>query len=110
MVLGLLVESGELWRGVREDGAYKGLPDSGEEVCSPPGHLGHPLLLTLPQPQPLSHLVQVFSCESRPYHWFAKRMNVKGSVVDPHALKLDPDQGFWPNLEPGSDPWLCNQF
>ena len=27
-----------------------------------------------------------------------------GSVVDPNTLNLDPDPGFWPNLDP--DPWL----
>ena len=30
------------------------------------------------------------------------------SVVDPNTLNLDPDPGFWPNLDP--DPELCYQF
>ena len=31
---------------------------------------------------------------------------VPSSVVDPNILKLVPDPGFWPNLDPdpGSDP------
>ena len=26
------------------------------------------------------------------------------SVVDPNTLNLDPDPGFWPNLDPDPDP------
>ena len=26
------------------------------------------------------------------------------SVVDPNTLNLDPDPGFWPNLDSGPDP------
>ena len=26
------------------------------------------------------------------------------SVVDPNTLNLDPDSGFWPNLDPDPDP------
>ena len=29
---------------------------------------------------------------------------VMSRVVDPNTLNLDPDQGFWPNLDP--DPGL----
>ena len=38
------------------------------------------------------------------------------SVVDPNTLNLDPDPGFWPNLDPvpdpgtDSDPGLCYKF
>ena len=32
------------------------------------------------------------------------------SVVDPNTLNLDPDPGFWPNLDPDPDPELCYQF
>ena len=38
------------------------------------------------------------------------------SVVDPNALNLDPDPGFWPNLDPvpdpgtDPDPGLCYKF
>ena len=32
------------------------------------------------------------------------------SVVDPNTLNLDPDPGFWPNLDSGPDPGLYNQF
>ena len=32
------------------------------------------------------------------------------SVVDPNTWYLDPDPGFWPNLDPGPDPGLYNQF
>ena len=28
------------------------------------------------------------------------------SVVDPNTLNLDPDPGFWPNLDPVPDPGL----
>ena len=37
-----------------------------------------------------------------------KIINVKNSVVDPNILILDPDPGFWPNLDPnpGPDPGL----
>ena len=28
------------------------------------------------------------------------------SVVDPNTLNLDPDPGFWPNLDPDPDPGL----
>ena len=30
------------------------------------------------------------------------------SVEDPNTMNLDPDPGFWPNLNP--DPELYNQF
>ena len=29
---------------------------------------------------------------------------MKISVVDPNTLNLDPDPGFWPNLDPDPDP------
>ena len=32
------------------------------------------------------------------------------SVVDPNTLNLDPDPGFWPNLDLDPDPGLYNQF
>ena len=38
------------------------------------------------------------------------------TVVDPYTLKLDPDPGFWPNLDPDPgpnldpDPGLYYQF
>ena len=32
------------------------------------------------------------------------------SVVDPNTFNLDPDPGFWPNLDPDPDPGLYNQF
>ena len=32
------------------------------------------------------------------------------SVEDPNTLKLDPDPGFWPNLDPVLDPGLYNQL
>ena len=32
------------------------------------------------------------------------------SVVDPNTLNLDPDPGFWPNLDPDPDLGLYNQF
>ena len=32
------------------------------------------------------------------------------SVVDPNTLNLDPDPGFWPNLDPDPDPGLNYQF
>ena len=35
---------------------------------------------------------------------------VTTSVVDPNTLNLDPDPGFWPNLDSGPDPGLYNQF
>ena len=28
----------------------------------------------------------------------------KSSVVDPNTLNLDPDPGFWPNLDKNPDP------
>ena len=31
------------------------------------------------------------------------------SVVDPNTLKLDPDPGFWPNLDPDPDSGLNYQ-
>ena len=33
---------------------------------------------------------------------------IRSSVVDPNTLNLDPDPGFWPNLDqdPGPDPKL----
>ena len=42
----------------------------------------------------------------------------QASVVDPNTLNLDPDPGFWPNLDPAPDPGpdphpdpgLYNQF
>ena len=37
-----------------------------------------------------------------PYH--------AASVVDPKTLNLDPDPGFWPNLDPDLDPGLNYQF
>ena len=33
---------------------------------------------------------------------------MKDSVVDPNTLSLDPDPGFWPNLDP--DPGLKYHF
>ena len=44
-------------------------------------------------------------------HFFTKSssiFNVPCSVVDPNTLNLDPDSGFWPNLDP--DPGLYNKF
>ena len=39
---------------------------------------------------------------------------VASSVVDPNILNLDPDPGFWPDVDPDSgpdlDPGLYNQF
>ena len=36
------------------------------------------------------------------------------SVMDTHTLNLDPDPGFWPNLDPNPgpilDPGLNDQF
>ena len=32
----------------------------------------------------------------------------KSSVVDPNTLNLDPDPGFWPNLQ--LNPELCYQL
>ena len=37
-----------------------------------------------------------------------KKVMVRFSVVDPNTLNLDPDPGFWPNLD--SDPGLFNKF
>ena len=31
---------------------------------------------------------------------------VKTSVVDPNTLNLDPDPGFWPNLDPDWHVWI----
>ena len=28
----------------------------------------------------------------------------KNRVVDPNTMTLDPDLGFWPNLDPDPDP------
>ena len=45
------------------------------------------------------------------YHWLAR---ANTTDVDPNTLNLDPDPGFWPNLDPDSDPapdpGLCFQF
>ena len=39
---------------------------------------------------------------------------VASSVVDPNILNLDPDPGFWPDVDPDPgpdlDPGLYNQF
>ena len=37
---------------------------------------------------------------------------LQNSVMDPITLNLDPDPGFWPNLDPVPDPYpgLCYQF
>ena len=35
-----------------------------------------------------------------------KNTRVETSVVDPNTLNLDPDSGFWPNLDPDPDPGL----
>ena len=32
--------------------------------------------------------------------------SVVDSVVDPKTFNLDPDPGFWPNLDPDPDPGL----
>ena len=37
-------------------------------------------------------------------------LTLKASVVDPNTLNLDPDPGFWPNLDPDPDPELYYQF
>ena len=34
----------------------------------------------------------------------------ESSVVDPNTLKLDPDPGFWLNLDSDPDPGLYYQF
>ena len=36
--------------------------------------------------------------------------SVLTSVVDPNTLNLDPDPGFWADLDPDPDPGLYNQF
>ena len=35
---------------------------------------------------------------------------LKTSVVDPNTWNLDPDPGFWYNLDPDPDPGLYDQF
>ena len=37
-----------------------------------------------------------------------QNLSVFSSVVDPITLNLDPDPGFWPNLD--TDSGLYNQF
>ena len=39
-----------------------------------------------------------------------KKSMVTCSVVEPNTFNLDPDPGFWPNLDPDPDPGLYNQF
>ena len=36
--------------------------------------------------------------------------NVDSNVVDPNTLNLDPDPGFWLNLNPDTGPGLYYQF
>ena len=33
-----------------------------------------------------------------------RKVKQTNSVVDPNTWNLDPDPGFWPNLDPGPDP------
>ena len=40
----------------------------------------------------------------------AVKMCAVCSAGDPNTLKLDPDPGFWPNLDPVLDPGLYNQL
>ena len=38
---------------------------------------------------------------------YIRLKSIESSVVDPNSLILDPDPGFWPNLDPDlEDPWL----
>ena len=40
-----------------------------------------------------------------PKHWFyINSFRLSGSVVDPNTLNLDPDTGFWLNLDSDPDP------
>ena len=64
--------------------------------CLSPCTAGHPAAAP--------HGEQCYSryryCTSNEVILFGVNLKVKGSVVDPNTLNLDPDPGCWPNLDP----------